>query len=128
MLNLNKVSPSQTKSPLGHAIETYAAEYLTQQGFELLHRNFSCRLGEIDLIGNHGDQLVFVEVRFKSNTQYGSPADSITYHKQRKIIRTARFFLGTRRQYANASCRFDFIAVTLKENSPVIEWIQNAFC
>jgi putative endonuclease len=112
----------------GHEIEKLAAEYLVDQGIKLLQRNFRSRLGEIDLIGVDQNQLIFVEVRFRRYSDYGSAADSVNYKKQQKLIRTARYFLHIHPQYANLACRFDVIAVTLVNNEPNLEWIQNAFC
>jgi putative endonuclease len=132
--NLNKGFLSPTKNTVvktavqkGHEIEQLAADYLQKNGLQLLYRNFRCRLGEIDLIGLHQQSLVFVEVRFRRNNDYGGALASITYHKQRKLIRTSQFFLMTRHGFVNHACRFDVIAVTLKASEPEFEWIQNAF-
>lgn len=127
MLDLKKASQSLTKTHLGHAIESHVSLYLEKQGFRLLHRNFRCKLGEIDLIGLHQNQLLFVEVRYRRNQRYGSAAASVDFRKQQKLIKTARFFLLTHPKMANYACRFDVVAVTLKETYE-IDWIQNAFC
>ncbi len=119
--------PNPNKKILGEAAETLVAHYLQQQGFQLIDRNFRCRLGEIDLIGTHQNQLLFVEVRFKSREDYGTPASSVNGRKQKKIIRTAQFFLQHYPAFANYACRFDVIAVTLQSGEPAIEWIENAF-
>lgn len=162
MLNLNKEFLSQINRlpntrARGYLIETLALQYLTDKGIILLKRNFNCRLGEIDIIGldngldtrldNHKHPtLVFVEVRFRKNKQYGGPLESIDWRKQQKLIRTAHFFLKTHPRYANTPCRFDVVAVTLNpgvnrvsrvynENGSAeenqlfqIEWIKSAFC
>ncbi len=134
MLDLNKVSPSQTK---GQAIENLVANYLLTKGSQLLHRNFRCRTGEIDLIITHQNQLVFVEVRFRRSALYGNAAESVTFGKQQKILRAARYFLCTHPKYKNYACRFDVAAVTLNTHGSndsneaskySIDWIQNAFC
>lgn len=134
MHDLNKASPSPTKMFQGQAVESRVAEYLEKQGFRLLHRNFRCRLGEIDLIGIHQNQLLFVEVRYRRNTSYGSAAASVDFRKQQKLIKAARFFLLTHPKMANTACRFDVVAVTLGTETDKpdpafeIDWIQNAFC
>lgn len=126
----------------GQEIESQVSTYLQKQGFQLLFRNFRCRLGEIDLIGLHQNQLLFVEVRFRRSTDYGGAAASVTFGKQQKLIKAARFFLLTHPKMANCACRFDVVAVTLRnqrvqENKAnhhdsaldlEIDWIQNAFC
>jgi putative endonuclease len=113
---------------LGFQIETLALKFLQNEGLVLLHRNFTSRYSEIDLICQHGDNLVFIEVRYRTHLKYGSALESVHRGKQRKIILAARYFLGKNPKYAAKPCRFDVIAVTLKENQPKIEWIQNAFC
>lgn len=135
MPNSNKASPCQIKDPVknqhlikGHQVEELATQYLVEQGVKILYRNFRSRLGEIDLIGLAKNQLIFIEVRFRRNADYGSAADSVNYKKQQKLIRTAQYFLLIHSQYANLACRFDVIAVTLVNNEPSLEWIQNAFC
>ncbi len=130
MPDLNKASPSPINMT-GSEIETHVSTYLQKKGFQLLHRNFRCRLGEIDLIGLHQNQLIFVEVRFRCNTAYGGAAASVDFRKQQKLIKTARFFLLKYPKMANCACRFDVVAVTLRHEADhelEIDWIQNAFC
>lgn len=124
MLNLNKASPKQIK---GQEIESLVCQYLQDQGLQLLIRNFRCRLGEMDWIGLDKDQLMFLEIRFRRNTSFGGGAASVDFRKQQKLIKTAKFFLRTHPNFTKHSCRFDVVAVTLKDNTPQIEWIPNAF-
>ncbi len=133
MPDLNKVSPSpiNTANTIGSEIESQVYAYLQKQGFKLVHRNFRCRLGEIDLIGLHQNQLLFIEVRFRRNAAYGGAAASVNLRKQQKLIKAARFFLLKYPKMANCACRFDVVAVTLKHEANYkleIDWIQNAFC
>jgi putative endonuclease len=83
------------KKAIGDQAEQLACAYLMQQGLILLKANFSIRLGEIDLImrDTANDMLVFVEVRYRKNNHYGGAAGSVTVQKQRKIIKTAAFYL-----------------------------------
>ena len=131
MSSLYRASPPQSISAArpnrGQAVEQVVAIFLQKQGFRLLYRNFRCRLGEIDLIGIHQNQLVFLEVRFRRSIAYGSAAASVTLRKQQKLIQTARFFLLKAPQFANKACRFDVAAVTLAKGAYVIEWIPHAF-
>lgn len=105
-----------------------ALGYLQARGFELIQRNFRSRMGEIDIIGIYKTDLLFIEVRSKSRQDYGNAAESVTVHKQQKIIRTAQFFLHRYSKWATYPCRFDIIAVTLGQCEPTLEWIENAFC
>lgn len=107
----------------GLSAEMAAARFLKQHGLTLLAQNYSCRFGEIDLIMRDQNTLVFVEVRLRSNVQFGSAASSIHYHKQQKLIRTAQHYLQS--HACNQPCRFDVILFsTEKQSDP--EWIRNA--
>jgi len=107
----------------GLVAEKLAATFLTQQGLKLVASNYHCRYGEIDLIMQEGNNLVFVEVRLRSNSRFGSAATSITPQKQQKLIRTAQHYL---QQHAIQSpCRFDAILMQ-QADMPQIEWLRNA--
>jgi putative endonuclease len=107
----------------GLAAEKIAATFLTQQGLKLVASNFHCRYGEIDLIMQDGKTLVFVEVRLRTNTTFGSAAASITPQKQKKLIHTAQLYL---QQHAIQSpCRFDAVLMH-KADYTQIEWLRNA--
>lgn len=109
----------------GELAESIAARYLIQQGLRLIQRNFRCRCGEIDLIMQDRDTLVFVEVRQRSSVSHGNSAESITHSKQHRLINTARYFLqGPGRPWRHAPCRFDAVLQTATHK---IDWIKNAF-
>lgn len=112
----------------GHAAEKLAATFLTNNGLTLVMQNYHCRFGEIDLIMQETDTLVFIEVRLRSNSQFGSAGDSITKSKQSKLIATAQHFLQNHQHglFANAACRFDAILMN-KADLNHIEWLHNAF-
>jgi len=108
----------------GVIAETLAAQYLQKQGLILLQQNYRCRLGEIDLILQDGETLVFVEVRLRTNPRFGGAAASIDLRKQKKIQHTADHFLSTLTRVP--PCRFD--AILMQSTEPgKIEWIKNAF-
>lgn len=112
---------------MGQQAETAACNYLTNQGLQLVEKNFRCRMGEIDLIMREGQQMIFVEVRFRRNTAYGGAAASINYSKQLKLQRAAQFYLA-RLQY-QPPCRFDVVTLSPDNNGqPVCDnWIRDAF-
>ncbi|PID45470.1 MAG: YraN family protein [Proteobacteria bacterium] len=108
----------------GDSEEQRACEYLQSQGLELIAQNFSCRMGEIDLIMHDPEKnnLVFVEVRYRVNSTFGGAAASITRSKQRRIIRTA---LHYQQKYAPKSyMRFDVVAI---EGDNQLQWFPAAF-
>ncbi|MFT4798236.1 MAG: putative endonuclease [Candidatus Azotimanducaceae bacterium] len=107
---------------LGNAAEQAALDYLESNGLQCIDRNFSCKMGEIDLIMIDHSTLVFVEVRLRNNPHHGSGADSVTRTKMRKIIRTAEFYLTRNPIPENLDCRFDVISMDKK-----IDWIKSAF-
>jgi len=107
--------------------ERVAESFLTAQGLSLLERNFSSRFGEIDLIMEEGNTLVFILVRYRQNSRHGSGADSVTYHKQRKLSMTAGWYLAKNPQQATQYCRFDVISIGAHGQERQVDWIKNAF-
>lgn len=96
---------------LGTDNEERAAEYLNRRGYQILERNFRCRLGEIDLIAKEAGVLVFLEVKYRKNSRCGGPAEAVTPAKQRTICRVADFYRMSRRIPESQSCRFDVVAI-----------------
>lgn len=120
-----RLSPTQRT---GRSAETQAARHVTETGLRLLGRNMCCKAGEIDLIATDGTTLVFIEVRRRQSPHYGGAAASVNRHKQRRLIRAARYFLPqlTQRHFGGLlpPCRFDVISI---EPSGLV-WIKQAFC
>lgn len=111
------------KKKSGELAEQRACDYLQAQGLELITKNFRTVAGEIDLIMCDDKEIVFVEVRSRAHEEYGSAIESININKQRKILKTAFYFLQQRNGFHKANCRFDVIGVSHDD----IEWIQDAF-
>lgn len=107
----------------GGDAEKLAAAYLQQQGLRLVEKNYRCRFGEIDLIMHDGKSLVFVEVRLRSNMNFGGAGMSITPAKQRKLTLTAQHYL---QKHGSTACRFDAVLMR-NTNTHDMEWIRNAF-
>jgi putative endonuclease len=112
----------------GVLAEEAAAEYISARGCRVIARNFRTSLGEIDLIAEEENTLVFVEVRSRRDVSRGLPQETVNRKKQQKIRRVAVQYLDCR-QAAERPCRFDVVGVLLGEQGRVrsIEWIQNAF-
>lgn len=121
MLKLPRLfQPSKSQ---GVKSEKQALAYLQGQGLSLVCQNYYCRFGEIDLIMLDQETLVFIEVRYRKNSEFGGALASITKRKQGKIIKTAKHYLT---QFESEPyCRFDAIAID--QQSTIPEWIQNAF-
>ena len=105
----------------GAEAEQQAAQYLQQHKLKLLHANYHCRYGEIDLIMQDGETLVFVEVRLRSNASFGGAAASVDTRKQEKLVKTAQHYLGTLKKIP--PCRFDVVAM----EGNTINWLKGAF-
>ncbi len=113
----------------GREQESRATKYLRARGLRLLDCNFHSRYGEIDLIMIEGSTLVFIEVRYRGGSQYGSAFETVTAGKQRRIRHTAAHYLQRHSQYQHLNCRFDVIGLSGETPSadPVIRWVKNAF-
>lgn len=109
----------------GKQAEHWAADFLQKQGLQLLTQNFRSRLGEIDLIMQDADMLVFVEVRQRRNTDFGGAAASVDIHKQKRLIRAAQYYLA-KLGHTSPPCRFDVILMDDAEGRNA-QWIKNAF-
>lgn len=107
----------------GEIAETKALNFLLHNGLQLIQKNFSAKAGEIDLIMQDQEDIIFVEVRYRQNAIYGSALETIDTIKQCKIIKTAHYFLHKNRLIDKVNCRFDIITI---EGSN-LEWIKNAF-
>ena len=113
-------APRTDKQLRGQAGEDAALQYLLQQGLRLVQRNFLCKLGEIDLVMQDGETLVFVEVRQRAVGRFGGAAASITPAKQRRMWHAAQVFLQRYRK--PPACRIDVVAI----DGTVMNWIRNA--
>lgn len=108
----------------GAQAELCALNVLQQKGLTVVAQNFHCRFGEIDLIMQDTNELVFIEVRLRSNSGFGGAAASIDIHKQKRLIRTAQYYLAGLPR--TPPCRFD--AVLMDDTSGRnLQWIRNAF-
>lgn len=114
----------QTSLARGADAECEAAKYLQQRGLQLLGRNYRCRRGEIDLIMRDGEHLVFVEVRQRSRASHGSPLETVTPSKRKKLICAARHFIAENRISCDQFIRFDVVGI---QHGAPVHWIPDAF-
>ncbi len=115
------------RNRIGMDAEQRAELWLRQQGLTLLQRNAQCRLGEIDLIMQEGDQIVFIEVRARASQRFGGAAASVDWRKQQKLIRAARFMLSRNPHWSQLPCRFDVLAFEGDSESTPPIWYKDAF-
>jgi putative endonuclease len=112
----------------GAAAEELAAQYLRARGLKILARNLYCKAGELDLVCLDDGVLAVVEVRQRGSFGFGGAVASVTWTKQRKIIRTAQFYLQRQRHWRIFPVRFDVLAI---EGSPdgahQVDWVKDAF-
>lgn len=96
---------------IGNKVEDIAKAYLLQQGFGLVAQNWHVAgVGEIDLIVERNQLLVFCEVKYRKNSGYGSAESSVSVSKQKKIMATAAYFLAENQAFDAYDCRFDVMA------------------
>ena len=111
---------------IGKSYELLAKDFLKKKGLKILAENFYAYRGEIDLICQDRDSIIFVEVRYRHTASHGSSTETVAYAKQQSIIKTAQHFLQRKGWTDRYACRFDVIGISGDETAP-IEWIQNAF-
>ena len=108
------------KYNIGMKGQKIAEEYLIKQDIKIISYNYRTKYGEIDLIALDGEYIVFIEVKYRSSLKYGSPAESVGFYKQQKIIKTALCYLC---EHEYNDIRFDIIEVL----GDKINHIKNAF-
>ncbi len=115
----------QTTRTLGISGEQAVAEWLKNKNFKIVAQNYRTRQGEVDLIAQKDEFLVFVEVKTR-NTAYFPISNVITFSKQQKIIKAAKYFI-LKNNIIDKVCRFDVAIVTTDPKGYNIEYIENAF-
>jgi putative endonuclease len=109
--------------------EKAAVKFLKKKGYRIIEKNYRNKSGEIDIVAEQDQVLVFVEVKSRAGGEYGEPLEAVTPHKQRKIGRVARGFVAQHR-IENRDCRFDVVGIKGNPNEPEtweVELVQDAF-
>jgi len=116
----------RSTTAVGRAGEEAACQFLTAQGYRILHRNLRFRAGELDVVAEEDGTLVFVEVKTRSGSSYGTAAEAITPRKREQLVRLAFIYLA--RQGQERPCRFDVVTVAPTPGGGwQCELIRNAF-
>lgn len=116
-----------SKQQIGKTAEHAANQFLQARGLTFIAANFRKHTGEIDLIMQDKDDMVFVEVRVRTQPNYGSALESVNLSKQRKLIKTALLYLQQKKLLNTIGCRFDVIAIDQLNPDAQIDWVKNAF-
>ncbi|MDD7941136.1 YraN family protein [Actinomycetospora lutea] len=123
--------PPPDRRALGRRGEDVAAEHLAARGLTVIERNWRCREGELDLVAAEGDRLVVAEVKTRSGTGFGLPAEAVTRGKAARIRRLAQRWLAERHAAGGsgfAEVRFDVLAVLVTRGAaPQVEHYEGAF-
>jgi putative endonuclease len=122
-LNTSHKLRSKLKGDVG---ETIAVQFLENAGYAILQRNYRYERGEIDIVAEKNNELVFVEVKTRHSQSFGVPEDAITDKKESYLKRTAEGYLF-QHHLEHKKCRFDVIAIEWKGLEPVIRHIQDVF-
>jgi putative endonuclease len=110
---------------LGKKGEDIAVEYILKNKYELIERNFNCRQGEIDIIAKDKNEIVFIEVKTRTNKKYGKPIDAVTPLKIKHILNSIKYYVFINK-LENTFIRIDVIEVYQKERKTYINHIKNA--
>ena len=121
------IPPPEARRAQGDAAEERACRHLDRSGFTIVERNFRTRGGEIDIVARKGDVLVFVEVRSREVPDFGTPEESITPAKRRRIVATARQYLSKVPPFSWREARFDVIVIEGVGNAAVLRHYPAAF-
>ena len=120
---------TKARLDFGKKGEKAAESFLKKQGYRILKRNFCARVGEIDLIAEHRDVLVFIEVKSRADHSFGHPSMAVTPAKQKKIAQTAEVFL-MKHPVKGRQIRFDVVSVLPDPDDPDslrVEVLEDAF-
>ena len=126
MGTFDKIGARLKALKFGQKSEQRAASFLKKNGYTIIAKNYKWRQGEIDLIANDGDTLVFCEVKARKNKTFGTPLEGITTAKAEKIRKTAEHYMY-KNGITNVDCRFDVVTIDESGEGSSIELIRNAF-
>lgn len=111
---------------VGKRGEELASAYLAKAGYQIIERNYRCIFGEIDIVAEEGDNIVFIEVKSRRSNAYGDPQLAVGSRKQKKISMVALNYIEEKHKHSR-NARFDVVAVKLLPSGPTVELIKNAF-
>ena len=117
---------TDSRQSLGKSGEDLACKELERRGYEILTRRYRTRFGEIDIVARSNKTIVFVEVKTRAGDEFGGGAAAVTPWKQRRIAQMAIDYLS-RNELHDQPCRFDVVAVDMKDSGPEVMVYEHAF-
>jgi putative endonuclease len=116
---------SSSDKDIGKQGEDLAAKILSEKGWEIKDRNYRYGKGEIDIIAKDGEVLVFVEVKTRTNLEYGLPENSITKKKIQQLKKVSECYLYEK-EISDTNCRIDVISIMMEpRKEPIIEHFED---
>lgn len=109
---------------IGKIGEEIATNYLKKNGIKIMKRNFYCKAGEIDIIAQDKEELVFIEVKSRTNCKYGKPSEAVNFPKQKHLFHAIEYYLYSKKM-KNVKVRIDVIEVYIQQNKANINHIKN---
>jgi putative endonuclease len=106
--------------------EDLACEELERRGYRVVARRYRTRSGELDIVAQDGEYVVFIEVKARQDGSFGDPEEAVTLQKQRKLVWMATDYLA-RNNLQSAPCRFDVVAINTDTTPPTVIVIPDAF-
>ena len=117
----------RTNLSRGREAEERACRHLMQQGLSLTTSNYRSPFGEIDLVMQEQETLVFVEVRYRARGDFGSAAETVDARKQGRLRATAEHYRQNTPRASKKACRFDIVAITGDGDNSDFRWLRNVF-
>ncbi|MEA5003075.1 MAG: YraN family protein [Christensenella sp.] len=114
------------RQAIGKAGEDFTCDYLKKCGMKILARNYRAKKGEIDVIARDGSTIVFVEVKTRSSSAYGTAGEAVTYRKQQMVARTAQWYI-MQNHIKESDFRFDVAEVSASGPELTMNYLRNAF-
>ena len=118
--------PCLHNTTLGKLGEDLACAELSRRGYAILDRRYRTRCGELDIVARDGATIVFIEVKTRSSLRFGTPAESITWRKRRRLCLMAAEYL-VRKHLGAVPCRFDLVAIVTGGGDPTLEIVRGMF-
>ena len=119
--------PGPFRLSLGEQGEMAACRFLKTRGYEILEKNYKCKLGEIDVIARRQGRLAFVEIKTRTSARFGTPQEAVDLRKQEKIFKVAQWYLKEKK-ILRSPIAFDIVAILWGEGqTPEIRLLADAF-